>query len=61
MPDEEKASSLVDQIIAKTIEALTDNSQFNQEVLERLGKLVDSNDLTDSDNVVNALRTGADH
>ena len=60
MTAEEKGSSLVDQIVAKTIEELSHDPAFDVDVLTRLKALVDANGLVDAEKVASALQTGAD-
>ena len=60
MTAEEKGSSLVDQIVAKTIEELSQDPAFDVDVLTRLKALVDANGLVDAEKVASALQTGAD-
>ena len=60
MPEEEKGSSLVDQIVAKTIEGLSQDPAFDGDVLARLKSLADANGLVDAEKVASTLQTGAD-
>ena len=60
MTAEEKGSSLVDQIVAKTIEKLSQDPAFDSDVLTRLKALVDANGLVDAKKVASTLQTGAD-
>jgi hypothetical protein len=60
MPEEEKGSSLVDQIVAKAIEGLSQDPAFDGDVLARLKSLVDANGLVDAEKVASTLQTGAD-
>lgn len=60
MPDEEKSSRLVDQIIERTLEALTLNPKFDTESIERLRKLSESLGLSSQQEVVEALSAEKD-
>lgn len=60
MTEKKQGSSLVDQIVEKTIGAITDDPGFDNNVLARLRTLAAANDLGDAEKVANALRTGAD-
>ena len=55
MPEEEKGSSLVDQIVAKAIEGLSQDPAFDGAVLERLKSLVGANGLVDAEKVASTL------
>ena len=58
MSDEGQTSQFVDQIIEKTLEALSENPSFDDETLSRLSELANSTSLTNDQRVVEALSTG---
>ena len=52
MPDEGQTSQFVDQIIERTLQALSENPDFDEETLARVKELAGSSDLTDFEKVV---------
>ena len=55
MPDEGQTSQFLDQIIERTLQALSENPDFDEETLARHKELAGSSDLTDFEKVVAAL------
>lgn len=58
MSDEGQTSQFVDQIIEKTLQALSENPSFDDETMSRLRELANSTSLTNDQRVVEALSTG---
>lgn len=58
MPDEEKGSLFLEQIVESTFEALSENETFDEETLGRLRELVSSSGLTNFERIVDALVSG---
>ena len=58
MSDEGQTSQFVDQIIEKTLQALSENPFFDDETLSRLKELANSSGLTNDQRVVDALSAG---
>ena len=58
MPVEGQTPQFVDQIIEKTLQAISENPSFDDETLTRLKELAKSTGLTNDQRVVEALSTG---
>ena len=58
MPVEGQPPQFVDQIIEKTLQAISENPSFDDETLIRLKELAKSTGLTNDQRVVEALGTG---
>lgn len=58
MQNEEDSSSLLNEILAEALKALSEHPAFDKESLERLNELARSRDLLKFERVVSTLRTG---
>ena len=58
MPDGEIQSQFVDEIIERTLHALTEFPEFDDDTLAQLRQLADSSALADSAKVVESLCSG---
>ena len=58
MPDTEMHSHFVDQIIERTLKAISESPTFDDETLARLKELAGSSSLSSFEKVVDALSTG---
>ena len=57
MPDEGQTSQFVDEIVERTLRALSENPAFDDETLARLRELAGASGLTAFEKVVAALST----
>ena len=60
MPDIENRSPLRDQVIANTLETLSENADFDCDLLKRLEDMARKGDLANYQKVIAALRKGGE-
>ena len=58
MPNGEVMSQFIDEIIERTLEALSEHPEFDDDTLGRLRQLADSSGLAISDDVADVLSSG---
>ena len=61
MIDDTPESPLFDEIVAKTLESISRSDHFDEATLKNISELMESNNLTNSQKIIDSIRLSADN